>query len=73
MFAGLQALLTIPVLSIHGWVHPSVCIILDVQVSVPVLCEDRAESLQGDFLEMLIGKEKVAFHQKGIFVEISLL
>lgn len=27
----------------------------------------------GDFLEMLIGKEKVAFHQKDIFVEISLL
>lgn len=47
MFAGLQALLTIPVLSIQGWIIPE-CVILSVQVSVTVLCRIW-QSLQGSF------------------------
>lgn len=44
MCAGLQAPLTVPVLSIEGWIRPSVCVIMHVLVSVTVLYKNLAES-----------------------------
>ena len=44
MRAGLQALLTVPALSTERWIHPGVCVIMHVLVSVTVLYKDLVES-----------------------------
>lgn len=49
MCAGLQAPLTVPVLSIEGWIRPGVCMIMLVPVSVTIVQGFGRELAEGLF------------------------